>query len=229
LINTLIDPVDHPALEILSRLFHTRAHDPVTFARMQSAAFIGIMHHRGDIATPHGNVRRASVWVEQEVAIAAFIQHVLARRLEVALYLQRAISREGLRQQLRLKPVEFDRPTEVLDDLRARLPSWALEPVNIQSLIAKSKEPLIKYVDINILPWKIRSWLKEKGIVYVEDVNRIDLDELGRTQGIGKKSLGYFFSAVLRHNLFEYGEAFQRILVAKNVTVQPWSGRRDAT
>ena len=105
----------------------------------RSAAFIGIMHNRGEIVTPQGHVRRASVWVEQEIAIAAFIQHILERRLEVVLYLQRGISREGMRQQLRLKPVEFDRPEDVLDDLRTRLQTWTLEPVSIQPLIADWK------------------------------------------------------------------------------------------
>ncbi len=38
------------------------------------SAFVGIMHHRGNVITPHGSLTRASVWVEQELAIAAFIQ-----------------------------------------------------------------------------------------------------------------------------------------------------------
>jgi len=113
--------------------------DNILSALGRSAAFIGIMHHRGDITTPRGGVRRGSVWIEQELAIAAFIQHVLVRRLEVALYLQRGISFEGVRQQLRLKPVEFDRPEEVLDDLRTRIGSWTLEPVNVRPLIAEWK------------------------------------------------------------------------------------------
>src|SRR5713226_8230423 len=103
----------------------------------RSAAFIGIMHNRGDVATPSGSIRRGSVWIEQEVAIAAFIQHVLDRRLEVVLYLQRGIAREGLRQQLRLKPVEFDQPEDVLRDLETRLRSWSLRSVNVQPLIAE--------------------------------------------------------------------------------------------
>ncbi len=55
------------------------------------------MHHRGTMVTPSGDtVTRGSVWVEQELAICAFTQHVLDRRLEVALYLQRGISHEGI-------------------------------------------------------------------------------------------------------------------------------------
>src|ERR1700741_1238528 len=93
----------------------------------RASAFIGIMHHRGDIATPSGDiVKRGSGWVEQEVAIAAFIQNALARRIDVALSLQRGITREGIRSQLRLAPVEFDTGADVLNDLRTRLPGCNL-------------------------------------------------------------------------------------------------------
>ena len=40
-----------------------------------AAAFIGIMHRREELIKPNGEtVTRASVWVEEEVAIAAFVQ-----------------------------------------------------------------------------------------------------------------------------------------------------------
>ena len=104
----------------------------------RAVAFIGIMHYRGTIATPSGDsVTRGSVWVEQEVAVAAFIQHVLNRRLEVALYLQRGISREGIRSQLRLKPVKFDSSAEVMSDLRTRVGAWNLSPASTAPLIAR--------------------------------------------------------------------------------------------
>lgn len=103
----------------------------------RAAGFVAIMHHRGEFDTPHGRVIRGSVWVEQEIAIAAFIQHVLSRRIEVALYMQHGISREGIRQQLRLKPIEFDLPDEVLTDLRERIKSWAIEATSPQPLQAE--------------------------------------------------------------------------------------------
>src|SRR5262249_22498982 len=74
----------------------------------QCAAFVGIAHHRGIVSRPSDQITRASVWIEQEIAIAAFIQLVLKRRIEVALYLQRGIHREGIREQLRLGPIMFD-------------------------------------------------------------------------------------------------------------------------
>jgi hypothetical protein len=36
----------------------------------ESVGLIVIMHHRGTVETPRGRLTRASVWVEQEVAVA---------------------------------------------------------------------------------------------------------------------------------------------------------------
>jgi hypothetical protein len=93
------------------------------------------MHHRGTIVTPGGEaVTRGSVWVEQELAICAFAQHVLDRQLAVVLYLQRGISREGIRSQLRLRPVEFDTVNDVLANLRKQVGEWKLLVVSTAPL-----------------------------------------------------------------------------------------------
>jgi hypothetical protein len=90
----------------------------------QCAAFVGVMHHRGEFADAEGRKHiRGSVWVEQEVAIAAFLADVLKRKIEVLMYLHRGISFEGVRVQLRLDPVEFDTEDQVLSDFKARLES----------------------------------------------------------------------------------------------------------
>jgi len=93
----------------------------------QAAGLIAIMHDRGTVTTPNGAITRGSVWIEQEIAIAAFIQHVLKRNIEVVLYAQEGIELEGIRQQLRLKPVSFKTATDILTDLPGRLGSWQLE------------------------------------------------------------------------------------------------------
>jgi len=104
----------------------------------RAAAFIAIMHHRGTLTTPSGNpITRGSVWVEQELAICAFIHHILDRQVEVILYLQRGVTREGIRSQLRLKPVDFDSNNDVLEDLRIKVPRW--------ELLASSTAPLIAH------------------------------------------------------------------------------------
>jgi hypothetical protein len=56
--------------------------------------FVGVMHHRGSVTTPGGGLVRASVWVEQELAIAAFLQQAQGRQLAVAVHIQEGIQRE---------------------------------------------------------------------------------------------------------------------------------------
>src|SRR6266404_813890 len=88
------------------------------------SGFIAIMHHRGNVATPHGTTIRGSVWVEQEIAIAAFLQNFAGRKINVRVYLERGIAREGVRDKLILNPIEFETNEEVLDDLTRVLPEW---------------------------------------------------------------------------------------------------------
>jgi hypothetical protein len=64
------------------------------------------------------------VWVEQEIAIAAFISQALDRPLQVRFYVHESIRREGLRDKLHLNPVQFHDDSEILDDLISFLPGW---------------------------------------------------------------------------------------------------------
>jgi|GEM_PF-4379311 len=91
-------------------------------------AFIAVMHPRGDVRGIDDEQRtRGSVWVEQEIAICAFIVQVLKKHLKVAAYIHRSIFREGMRSQLHLNPVLFDSNEDVLSDLRLRLGEWSTE------------------------------------------------------------------------------------------------------
>jgi len=90
----------------------------------QCVALVAVMHQRGIVMTPDGQIMRASVWVEQEVAIAAFLTERLSRRIEIAAYIQKGISLEGLRSQLILNPVEFETDDEVLSHFKSLLPTW---------------------------------------------------------------------------------------------------------
>jgi hypothetical protein len=92
------------------------------------------MHHRGELSTPEGNTRiRGSVWVEQEVAIAAFLKQAQGRDIQVVVYLQRGISREGVRDQLHLNPIDFDAADGVLKDFRQRLVDGRFKPARLAS------------------------------------------------------------------------------------------------
>jgi hypothetical protein len=104
----------------------------------ESVGLIVIMHHRGKIEGR--DITRASVWIEQEIAIATMMEQVLRRPLHVALFTQPGISIEGIRQQLQLNPVEFRSPEDVATHLRKILPKWR-EPLYV------SDEELRKQVD----------------------------------------------------------------------------------
>ncbi|HET9131281.1 MAG TPA: hypothetical protein VFO86_10055, partial [Terriglobia bacterium] len=69
----------------------------------QCAGFIAIMHPRGEVVFPDGSTHtRGSVWIEQEIGIAAFITQVLKRPVNVAAFIHESIKREGMRDQLHL-------------------------------------------------------------------------------------------------------------------------------
>ena len=59
------------------------------------SGFVAVMHNRGEVQTPNGKQVRASVWVEQEIAIAAFLRQAQDRKLEVVVYLQNDIGEKG--------------------------------------------------------------------------------------------------------------------------------------
>ena len=90
----------------------------------ECVGLVAVMHHRGVVRTPDSEIRRASVWIEQEIAIAAFLTERLQRKIEIAAYIQKGICREGLRSQLILNPVEFDKDAEVLAHFRSLLLAW---------------------------------------------------------------------------------------------------------
>lgn len=90
--------------------------------------FIAVMHHRGAVATLYDTHTRASVWIEQELAIAAFLTQAQQRPLAVAAYIQKGIKREGVREQLHLNPMEFEIADDILRDLEARITNGSFRP-----------------------------------------------------------------------------------------------------
>jgi hypothetical protein len=104
----------------------------------ESVGLIVIMHHRGKIEG--WEINRASVWVEQEVAIAAFMEEVLGRRLHAALFIEEGISLEGVRNYIIFNATSFTTDDQVLEKLQTILPTWK-EPLYIDD---REKEALVK-------------------------------------------------------------------------------------
>ena len=100
-----------------------------------AVGLIAVMHPRGVITFPDGHQEiRASVWIEQEIAIAAYITQILKRPLKIAPYIHQSIRREGMRDQLLLHAVTFRDNSEVLEHLRGILPQWRDLPTSLKIL-----------------------------------------------------------------------------------------------
>jgi hypothetical protein len=102
----------------------------------ECVAFIVVLHPRGTVTRPDGSfVTRASVWIEQEIAIAAYIRHVEKRPLQVIAFRHILVDREGLRDFLQLNPIEFRSESEVLAALPEQLRQ--LEPLSTSEIDLK--------------------------------------------------------------------------------------------
>src|SRR5271157_111691 len=90
--------------------------------------FVTVMHPRGTVSfSESSKIVRASVWIEQEIAIAAYIQRTRKQDLHVAAYAHESVEREGLRELLQLNPTTFTESSEVLSHLREALKQWQPE------------------------------------------------------------------------------------------------------
>jgi hypothetical protein len=95
-------------------------------ALQNCVAFITVLHPRGEIFRPNGTKHvRASVWIEQEIAIATYIKRVQKKSLPVIAFIyksaQQAVGREGIRELIKLNPIQFADESEVLAVLPERL------------------------------------------------------------------------------------------------------------
>jgi hypothetical protein len=100
----------------------------------RAVGLVAVLHPRGEVLTPGTQLParathiRGSVWVEQEIAIAAFLAQVHHRDIPALVYAHETIKREGLRDQLKLEPLTFKEEQEVLEDFRDRLRSGKFRP-----------------------------------------------------------------------------------------------------
>jgi len=86
---------------------------------------------------------RASVWIEQEIAIAAYMKQVRRKDIGIRLFLQKGIVLEGIREKLIINPFEFESNDEVVTQLESFLPTWrdSLRPREPETL----QERLVQY------------------------------------------------------------------------------------
>jgi len=102
-------------------------HENILDALAKSDGFITVMHRRGNVCYGPDKsepLDRASVWIEQEIAIAAYIQRTAKNDLLTAAYIEKGVGREGLRELLHLNPLEFTSNDQIITDLKTRLNTW---------------------------------------------------------------------------------------------------------
>lgn len=158
------------------------------------AAFITILHPRGVIDRP-GNQQplvRASVWIEQEVAIATYIQRVEGRKIPIIAFRHKAVGLEGIRALIHLNPTEFTEESEILLALPERLSELrpSVKPIRLEiksggttkqeehpfrhvrvMLINDTHERISSYVGEVRVP---RAFLKHENAVYPFEVKSDD-------------------------------------------------------
>jgi hypothetical protein len=139
-------------------------------AMRDSSAFITVLHPRGEIARPDGSkVIRASVWIEQEIAVATYIQRFENHSLPIIAFKHKSVSREGIRDLLHLNPIEFTHEDEVLAELPNRLEPWrSLKPSGVELQLAST---VFKQQDGHEIRWLETTLVNETNL-------RIDSYEL---------------------------------------------------
>lgn len=129
-------------------------HENILSKLNECSGFIAVMHPRGVVSFPGGaSHTRGSVWVEQEIAIAAFLAQHGGRQIEVAAFVHEAVKREGIRDLLHLNPILFRAENEILDQLPGILRKWTLvgRYDEEQRNAVESKLKLYSYMERDLL------------------------------------------------------------------------------
>jgi hypothetical protein len=102
-------------------------------ALQDCVGFITVLHPRGEIKRTKDSIVRASVWIEQEIAIATYIHRAEKRPLPIIAFKHKSVGREGIRDLLHLNPFEFSDEAEILAELPKRLATWkSLKPSGVE-------------------------------------------------------------------------------------------------
>jgi hypothetical protein len=100
------------------------------FRRLYRArGFVCVLHRRGAVTFADGRSQeRASVFVEQEIAILSFLRLVLGEEIPVSAFIEEGIALEGVRKFIPFNPTVFRSPADVLIELARVLPTWKPRP-----------------------------------------------------------------------------------------------------
>lgn len=105
----------------------------------ECSGLVAIMHPRGIVNAFGKEQTRGSVWIEQEIAIAAFMTHCLKKDIDVVAFVHEDIKREGIRELLHLNPVAFRDDEEIVDKLSAVLKTWKCASAKVELSVSHRK------------------------------------------------------------------------------------------
>jgi hypothetical protein len=148
------------------------------FANLERCdGFLAVMHKRGEVTFLDRHSTRASVWIQQELAIVSFLnyQRHAGSRIKVRVFAQRGIKREGLAEVLILNPVGFERD----EDLPRMVSDWLMGPDFADDPIERTREGLFDQIAAQVadLHWhylevlmilslgttsRVREWLVQR-------------------------------------------------------------------
>jgi hypothetical protein len=157
------------------------------FSNLEKAsALVTVMHRRGTVTgRPRDDEKiRASVWIEQEIAIAAFLSHTRGSKIEIAAYCQKGIALEGVRQHVIANAFEFETEDQILADLKLKLAKWDLRPVrSAEPRLAVSLTSVPKVIEQEKHEYRLKAALTNTSNVTIRSVEtrlefpRLCLDE----------------------------------------------------
>jgi hypothetical protein len=110
--------------ENMDGFFAEEAHDAADlntslFRELQNCdGFVAVMHKRGEVSYSDRPAHyRASLWIQQEIAILHYRSFLLGRPIPMRIYLENGILPEGLTQYSMINPISFQDNQSVLHDL----------------------------------------------------------------------------------------------------------------
>ncbi len=168
--------------------------------------FITVMHPRGDIKRPDGSVlTRASAWIEQEIAIATYIQQIEKRPLPVIAFKHRSVGMEGIRSLIQLNPTEFNDDREVLAALPARLAAWTtLAPSGIHPDVTST--PTLRNDGVHEVRRLVFTIVNDSGLRIREYVGEVKVPAGILLHFLRTYSLEKHATNDTRHRVFRFNE-----------------------
>lgn len=85
--------------------------------------FIGVLHKRESISTKK-DLYRISIFIEQEIAIQAFLEHKLKRNINAIFFREKEVCLEGMREHIMINSHLFENTNEIINKLKEILPQW---------------------------------------------------------------------------------------------------------